>query len=324
MIFYLVTERGRGTTAYVSSWGPTAESRMRYLTYNSLREMRTLERATYLFTDHERLAPAELELARELWTTLTDAGPPMRLLNDPFKVLSRFDLITRLADAGVNRFRGVRATEPTDVLASLRYPVFVREEAAHTGPLTPLIDDSNDLDRTLRRLRARGYYPRDLLVVEFCDTADASGVIRKYAAFFVGGKVLPRHVLFSRDWNLKTKDLEGAAFDAERDEYLKANPHAAELARIFDHAGIDYGRIDYGLLDGKPQVWEINTNPTVRTVTWHLTAAFEALDDVSPASDRAVPWSVAPELDRALRIARRKRFLTQKHRAIAARVLGGA
>lgn len=319
MIFYLVTERGRGTTAYVTSWGPGPESRMRYLTYNSLRETRELERATYLFTDHERLAPPELELARRLWRTLSDARPPLRLLNDPFRVLGRLDLLTLLADQGINRFRGVRASAPSDVLASLRYPVFVREEAAHTGPLTPLIEDVDALVRTLRRLRARGYYRRDLLVVEFCDTADGSGVIRKYAAFFVGNKVLPRHVLFGRDWILKTTELEGPAFDAERDEYLKANPHATEIARIFELARIDFGRIDYGLLDGKPQVWEINTNPTVRTVTWHLTHFFEGLDDVAPG--RSIPWSVDPELDRALRTARRKRFLTQQHRAIAARLL---
>ena len=92
--------------------------------------------------------------------------------------------------------------------------------------------------------------------------------------------MLPRHVLFGRDWNLKTTDLEGPAFDAERDEYLKANPHAREIARIFELARIDFGRIDYGLLDGRPQVWEINTNPTMRTVTWHLTQFFEELDDV--------------------------------------------
>ena len=28
-------------------------------------------------------------------------------------------------------------------------------------------------------------------------------------------------------------------------------------------ARIDYGRIDYGVLAGEPQVWEINTNPTI-------------------------------------------------------------
>ena len=32
---------------------------------------------------------------------------------------------------------------------------------------------------------------------------------------------------------------------------------------MFAIARIDYGRIDYGIVGGRPQVYEINTNPTV-------------------------------------------------------------
>jgi hypothetical protein len=32
---------------------------------------------------------------------------------------------------------------------------------------------------------------------------------------------------------------------------------------IFARAGLEYGRIDYGLADGRLQVWEINTGPTL-------------------------------------------------------------
>jgi len=39
------------------------------------------------------------------------------------------------------------------------------------------------------------------------------------------------------------------------------------LRRIFDIAGIDYGRIDYSLRDGAVETWEINTNPV------HMVAA---------------------------------------------------
>jgi hypothetical protein len=319
MIFYLVSERGGGTTAYVSSWGAVPNSRMRYLVYNDLREMRKLERGTYLFTDHERLAPADLLLARRLWGRLSDAGPPMRLVNDPSKVLNRFDLQHRLFDEGINEFRTVRANEPIESLESLRYPVFVREERAHRGPLTPLLYRPDDVVRVLRGLRIRGYYRQNLLVVEFCATADTSGVVRKYAAFCVAGKVLPRHVLFSRSWNVKTTDLEDPSFETERNEYLETNPHASRIARIFDLAGMDFGRIDYSVLDGRLQVWEINTNPTVRALTPRLTACFEELDDVvTSPGDQWVPWSVSSELDRALKLARRMRFLTEKHRELAA------
>ena len=46
-------------------------------------------------------------------------------------------------------------------------------------------------------------------------------------------------------------------------QYQRENPHAAWLARVFDLAGIEYGRVDYGVAGGVPQVWEINLNATI-------------------------------------------------------------
>jgi hypothetical protein len=47
----------------------------------------------------------------------------------------------------------------------------------------------------------------------------------------------------------------------EERDYVMANPHEAALRTIFAIAKIAYGRIDYGMVDGRPQVWEINTDP---------------------------------------------------------------
>jgi hypothetical protein len=321
MIFYLVVVPRSGMTGYIDSWGPAPSSRMRYLIYNDLRQMRQLERGTYIFTDHERLAPPQLQLARQLWATLSAANPPVRLVNDPFKVLGRLEFSRRLHDEGINRFRVVRASDSREVLRSLRYPVFAREERAHYGTLTPLLHTHCDLMRALRRLRVQGYYRRDLLVAEFCDTSDASGIYRKYSAFRIAGKVIPRHVLFSRSWNLKQPDLKDPVFQAEHDAYLTTNPHEAEITRAFELGGFDYGRIDYSLLDGKLQVWEVNSNPTVRQLTPRLTAGFDELDDVAQMPGDTIPWSVSPDLDRALKWARRIRYLTGEHRRLAERVL---
>jgi hypothetical protein len=46
-------------------------------------------------------------------------------------------------------------------------------------------------------------------------------------------------------------------------EYVRTNPHRAQLEEIFTIAGVGYGRIDYSLLDGAVQTWEINLNPTI-------------------------------------------------------------
>jgi hypothetical protein len=110
----------------------------------------------------------------------------------------------------------------------------------------------------------RGHRLRDLIVVEFCDTRGSSGIFRKYSAFIVGDNVLPHTLMHSTNWITKS---HGRLIDAntarEELEYVRNDPHAKWLKKTFELARIRYGRIDYGLRDGEPQVWEINTNPTI-------------------------------------------------------------
>jgi hypothetical protein len=298
MIYYLVSPQGYSAIqSFALSWGPAPESRIRLMRYDDLAKVKTLASGVYVFSDLERLSPVEIGLARHVWETLSGAGPGVRLLNNPSRVLCRYDLQRRLYEMGINRFRAVRATEP---LRTLRYPVFVREEHEHTGNLTPLIGHPDDLNRRLRSLRLKGYRLRDLLVIEFCDTSDQHGIFRKYSAIRVGDIILPRHLLFSRKWNLKRPDLDGPSLDREKEDYLEGHPHRDWLRAIFDTAGIEYGRIDYSFLGKDPQVWEINTNPTVKKLTPRLTEALEALEGPLP-SGGAIPLTIDPEMARSVR-----------------------
>jgi hypothetical protein len=45
--------------------------------------------------------------------------------------------------------------------------------------------------------------------------------------------------------------------------YVETNPHRDQLEKVFELGGIEYGRIDYCVVDGRVQTFEINTNPTV-------------------------------------------------------------
>jgi len=297
MIYYLISPEGSDTmNPYTESWGPAPGSRMQVLRYDQLREMKLLRPGRYIFSDLERLSPSELKFAQDVWETLAKAGPRFRLMNNPSRVLCRYELLTRLFKEGKNRFQAVRATEP---LHSLRYPVFVRVENDHNGNLTPLIYNRGDLAWPLKSLRLRGYRPRDLLVVEFCDTSDSSGLFRKYSAFRVGEEILPRHLLFSLNWNLKRPDLVDPPLAKEQERYLLENPHRSWLREVFDLAGIEYGRIDYSILGNDPQVWEINTNPMVRKLTPRLTSAFEAIEGPE-LSGEAITLRIDPSLDQAM------------------------
>lgn len=42
---------------------------------------------------------------------------------------------------------------------------------------------------------------------------------------------------------------------------MREHPYGPELARVFELAGVEYSRVDFGLVGGKPQIYEINTNP---------------------------------------------------------------
>jgi len=318
MIYYLVSDDGTDAMkAYVRSWGPAPGSRIRMLRYSELLNLKSLEPGVYLFSDLERLSPPEIGLARQVWETLSAAKPRVRLLNDPSRVLCRYDLLKKFHRTGINRFRALRAAES---LEALRYPVFVREENDHNGNLTPLLYGRADLDGHLRTLRLKGYPRRDLLVVEFCDTSDGEGIFRKYSAIRIGGEILPRHLLFSRNWNLKTPDLDGPAFEMEKNAYLRDNPHRPWLEGVFDAAGIDYGRIDYSLLDGEPQVWEINTNPTVKKLTPRLTSALEALEGPYQSGEGialAIDPQTAPAISTEEGLRRRGRMIRRMMKKIA-------
>lgn len=315
MIFYLVTrEHGYTIRPYVDGW-----NRMRLVSYEDLFTKSHCDPGTYIFTDVDRLIPSERRLAASVWRQLADRAPAVRLLNDPARVPARYELLCTLAQAGTNRYRAWLAS---DDLGRVRFPAFVRVANEHTGSLTPLLRTGAELGRALRWARLQGYRPRDLLVVEFCDTADADGVYRKYSAFIVGDEVLPRHLFLSRQWLIKKPDLDGDAFAGERDAYLWTNPHAAKLRAICRRVGIDYGRVDYSMLGDDPQVWEINTNPTILQLAERLTDAFARLDATGADSAHPIPLSFDPALLAARARERADERRVQRRRAVVERLHG--
>lgn len=229
--------------------------------YEDLGRTVRLRPGAHIFGALDRLTPGQREAAALMHDALAARAPGAPRLNDPRRVLLRFDLLTRLHAAGINRYRVHRAV---DYRAVSRFPVFLREADNHNGPLTGLLGSTREIRRALWALRARGWPPGGLLVVEFCDTSDASGVFRKYSAFAVGDRIVPSHVMASHDWAVKSNSSElDESLVRENLAYIDGNPHEAWLRRIFALAGAGYGRIDYGMLDGAPQVWEINLTPTI-------------------------------------------------------------
>jgi len=214
-----------------------------------------------VFAGLDQVTPAQRDLVGRLWDAHAAAAPDVPRLNDPRRVLLRYELLERLWEEGLNRFRVYRTNQADQVA---RFPVFIRHIHRHNGPATRLVTSPDDLRRVLTALRIRGRRMRDHMIVEYCDVSGSDGLFRKYAAFKVGSHIIPSHVFASHQWALKSMDNQPTEASVQEGlQFQRENPHAAWLTRVFEIAGIDYGRVDYGVAGGVPQVWEINLNATL-------------------------------------------------------------
>ena len=246
---------------FLEFWGRDEADPYTFLHYEDLPDLRTLPGGTYVFCALDQLTPAGRGIARELEAQLRRIGPGLRVLNSVDRTLGRFELLDTLQHRALNRHGAAPAT--TD-LTGLRYPVFLRQEHEHLGPISPLLPDPRALEVGLAGAVVRGYALNDLLVVEYCETADQRGVYRKYSAFGIGSAIVPQFVSYGRDWMLRLGNTEfDAAMIREEWSWVTENPHEAELRRLFDVAGVEYGRADYAIKDGRIETWEINLNPTI-------------------------------------------------------------
>ena len=264
LIHFLCTrEHSYTLKEFLESWAPDFAERFDLIAYVDVASGPPAPRpGTYVFADLERLTPVGMQVATRFRRSLDVLGADVRVLNDPGRVLRRFELLRTLHDAWINSFDAYRMTEARRPRS---WPVLLRREHNHSGPIGELLETSARLDEAMAALVSRGESLDGVIAVEFRDTADEGGVYRKYGAFAIGERILPRHVLFSRKWCVKEPDLVQPEHIDEELRYVRSFPHLADVRRIFQLARIDYGRIDYGFYGDRLQVWEINTNPILVT-----------------------------------------------------------
>jgi len=232
----------------------------RVLPYPVALARKKLERATYIFTDYDRLSFWQLELASHLYRQLKAAG--CRVLNDPGRSLQRMSLLRRLSCEGVNSFKAWFAEDAGEVD---RFPVFLRTQSAHRGVLSGLLETPQALQTALDTLLDEGYPLRDLMIVEYCAEPVRGDLFRKLSVYRIGEALVAAPCVHERNWAAKYGEA-GVGDQALYDEdfrIVRDNPYAAEVQRVFDLARIEYGRIDFAIVKGRPEYYEINTNPDV-------------------------------------------------------------
>ncbi len=242
----------------------------RVLSYEKLWGCRWLPRGTYVMTDFDRLAPMEHEIAGRLHDHLREAGLPV--LNNPRDFRPRDSLLKALHAEGLN---GFTCYLPAAGEWPRRYPVFLRTIAAHRGALTDLLHDRAAADAALARALNSGGLMRDLVFVEYAaEPQPDTGSFQKHAAFRVGPHIIRANTVNDAGWMAKTGSegvASAAQYLAERAE-MDAYPHHDYVMRVFELAGMQFGRLDFGIVAGRPQTYEINTNPTMTLTVAHPNA----------------------------------------------------
>ncbi|HXU20879.1 MAG TPA: hypothetical protein VN788_09890 [Verrucomicrobiae bacterium] len=325
---------------YLKSYGKELLARASVLTWDQIVARQELGLGSYVFLAIDQMSPTEKEIAAQCWEKLSQARSDITLINHPSTVLLRYDLLQTCYERKRNAFRVRRGL---DFLRCDKFPVFLRREHDHNASISGLLSTRKELVRAIARGLYLGFRLRDLIIVEYCDTADGAGMFRKYSSFIVGDRVLPHTLMHSDQWITKSHGrLVDAATAREELEYVQKNPHGEWVRETFSLANIRYGRIDYGLLDGKPQVWEINTNPTivrrpeagpipeqqrrmrdpVRQVFFpSLQSALEAIDSVADPS-QTVPIEISQSQRRKLDDEKRQRVRVQAKRTFISRRAG--
>jgi len=262
MIHFVTTRDHAYTLTHLAE--RLGRGRCRVHHYERLFQRKRLPSGTWIFTDQERLSAYELDLAARVAARLEQGGA--RILNHPARVLRRFDMLNALKQAGINQFSVWRAeTSPSPN----SFPVFIRNEYDHDAGDCPLIPNQAALAERLAELRARGYSLVGKLVIEFAGEEVCPGVWQRLQTYCIGGAIIAHTNVIDFHWQVKDAGEIGLveshprfeAFLANEQEFISRNLHAETLRQAFELAHIDYGRADFALVNGRPQIYEINTNP---------------------------------------------------------------
>lgn len=330
MIVFVTDEEHHYTlTTVLETRDHALHGRVTMLGYRQFLSLPKLPRGDYVFVDLERLSPDHLAAGARRLALLQAAFPAMRVLNPPSEAMTRIAVMRRLHRPGLNRFRVMPAD---DLAPDLRFPVFLRRLDNHDGPTGALIHDHATLEAEIARQGG------DLAVTEYVDARNDLGAHEKRSYFRIGDRFYPSAMDASTNWVCKGVVGEAGLVDiADRERaFLAGNEDACAMRMAFDAAGIGYGRADYAIVDGAPQVFEINTNPMIenpeampeafrdysRTVLAKWLAAMEAFSGADRghaprwvAVGGAIAAPAAPQTNRLRRTIRAVLFaMGQAHR----------
>ena len=305
MPYFLATQKHFYTIRLFRERVSGAREVLEPVAYEDFGKKKSFDRRAMIFGDIDRLVLPAAERMAQHYRTLGKRLPAAALINNPARVMGRYELLRRLYESGINSFNVYRLSEARE---PERYPVFLRRDSGHGGATSALLHNRAEMQAGIETMLAAAVPRDDILIVEYLDYRSPDGRFRKYGTFRIGSRLIPAQVEISEKWVIKTPALLDAETIEEEFAYVSArNPHETLLREVFKQAGIGYGRMDYTLVDGKPQIFEINTNPviigprskvrerrqTFETFIPQMVSGFAALDRIAARRKRVRQSAIA-------------------------------
>jgi hypothetical protein len=323
MIYYICHRKYAYTLAvFFRYFRNDLADRLRFLSYDAFFQMNEIDTGVFVFTDFDRLDSEQMRRAKKRANLLDRADTSNVILNDPNRFLGRFDLLQTLHARDPQAPATQRLVDWKQVKD---FPVFIRGERDHLAALSGLIDTATALETTAKRLLNEHSNIDDVMIIQFQNQPNDAGFYEKYGAFRVGDTIYGQHLFQHQNWWVKENAADWSNLQRARHfDYIDKNPHADLLMPIFKAAGIEYGRIDYGLMEGRVVVFEINTNPVVnsRPPLPHLGYDAQKYADLHNAAMLTLP-QVTPKsikLDDVTTASRGSMTVQKAHRNALARV----
>lgn len=236
--------------------------KLRVIDYASLFKLRRFPTGAYIFTDRERLDVWQQQAASIIYHHLAQYPEYYGVYNNPAKILSKLGTLRLLYTENINPFNCYSVIEKSK---PKQFPVFLKTEYEHKSPLSKLLNNQQELDSAISAIE-QTHIPLDgIIITEYCSAPYRGEVFRRLSSYIVGDHVSFAGTVHEKSWCVKygAPALVGDAEYLEEQDMIKKNYYREEIQKIAHLLNIEYGRVDFNVVNGNMAVYEINTNPNI-------------------------------------------------------------
>lgn len=236
--------------------------KLRVIDYGSLFKLKRFPTGSYIFTDRERLDVWQQQAASIIYDHLNQYPEVYRVYNNPAKMLSKMGVLRLLYTEKINSFNCYSVVEKSN---PNQFPVFLKTEYEHKQPLTKLLKNQQELDHEIRAIQ-QTHIPLDgIIITEYCSTPYRGDVFRRLSSYIINDNISFAGSVHEKSWCVKygAPALVGNAEYLEEQDMIKQNYRHKEIQKIAHLLNIEYGRVDFNIVNGNIAIYEINTNPSI-------------------------------------------------------------